>query len=171
MEAKKILGKQIVIEAFFILIIAGVILIGGYTLFKNLKNKDVYSSNDLVVDISSNNVSSMLFSMSDSSGLKSNPYTITITNNSKKDKEYEIYLKPKFSSSIDYKPYLKVSIDDITINTLNSFKVVNKEHYIIYKDELSPGVTATHMVKVWLSVNAPNELTGTKCDFEIGIEE
>lgn len=168
MEANKILSKQIFIEVLCGFIILGVILVGGFAIFKNYKNNNVSSKKDLVIDFKKNDVPTNLYSMSDGAGLKIKPYTYTITNNGKKEVSYKIVLENKIIEK-DIEKYLKVAIDDVTIKTLDEFSM-NKDKYILVEKTLDRGYTANHSIKIWLSNKSPNSLRGIKADFEFSLE-
>lgn len=168
MEANKILSKQIFVEVLCGFFILGIILVGGYAIWKNYKSSNVSSKKDLVIDFKKDDVPSNLYIMSDGAGLKIKPYIYTCTNNSKKEKKYKIVLRNKIDAKDIYK-YLKIAIDDVTIKTLEEFPKEN-DKYVLVENKLEKGYTANHSIKIWLSNNSPSSLKGIKADFEFSLE-
>lgn len=168
MEANKILSKQIFIEVLCGFIVFGIILIGGYAIWKNYKSSNVTSKDDLVIDYKKDKVPSNLYSMSDGAGLKSNPYTFTCTNNGKKKATYKIVLENNIEKN-DIDKYLRIAIDDVTIKNLNEFTKKN-EKYVLIKKDLEKGYTANHSIKVWLNNESPSSLSGINASFSLSLE-
>lgn len=168
MEANKILSKQIFIEVLCGFLILGIIIIGGFVIWKNYQSSRVVSKDDLVIDFKKDSVPTNLYSMSDGAGLKIKPYTYTCTNNSKKELTYKIVLRNKIDLK-DIEKYLRVAIDDVTIKNLEEFKV-EKDKYILVEKNLDKGYTANHSIKIWLSNKSPDSLKGIKADFEFSLE-
>lgn len=168
MEANKILSKQIFIEVLCGFFILGIILVGIFAIWKNYRNNNVISKDDLVIDFKKDSTPSNLYSMSDGAGLKISPYIYTITNNGKKKITYKIVFKNNIVEK-DIEKYLRIAIDDITIKTLNEFPR-DKDKYVLIDDNLEKGYTANHSIKVWLSNKSPNSLSGIKVNFDFSLE-
>ena len=170
MEANKILDRQIIIEVVCAFIILGVILIGGFVIYNNIKGGTAYALENIIVDLNDDRTPSNLHIMSDGTGMKTNPYTYTITNNNKKEISYNIKLRHELNSIKNISDYIRVCIDDITIKNLSDFEVDSKGHYILLNEELESGVTSVHTFKVWLSNKSPNTLSGTPANINFSVE-
>lgn len=170
MEASKIIDRQIILEAVCAIIILFVILVGGGVIYKNVKGGKTYAFDNLMVELKNNGTPSNFHIMSDGTGLKTNPYVYTITNNNRKSIRYNIELRHNLHNYNNIEEYLKVCIDDVIIKKLSDFKVDDKGHYILLNEELEAGVTSVHTIKVWLGSNSPNSLSGTPANINFSVE-
>lgn len=168
MNANKILSRQIFIDVLCGFFVLGIILVGFFVIWKNYKDSNVVSKDDLVIDFKKDSVPSNLYSMSDGAGMKTNPYTYTVTNNGKKEITYKIVLKNNIVEK-NIEKYLRVAIDDVTIKTLDEF-TMEKDKYVLIEDNLDRGYTANHSIKIWLSNKSPNSLSGINADFDFSLE-
>ena len=169
MKASKVLDRQIVVEVVCAMILLAVILVGGYALYSNVNGGGLFSKGDLLVDFQDKDVPGNLYAMSDGVGLSTNPYIYTVTNNNKKETKIVITLEHGMNPSID--SYLRVAIDEMTIKSLKEFDKTEKGAYILCEEEVNPGVTSTHSIKIWLNNKSPNGLSGTKANFRFRLEE
>lgn len=169
MKASNVLDRQIVIEVICAMILLAVILVGGYVLYSNINGNGLFSKGDLLVDFQDKGVPGNLYAMSDGVGLSTSPYIYTVTNNNKKATKIVITLDQQMDKAIE--PYLRIAIDEMTIKSLKEFEKTEKGTFILYEEELNPGVTSTHSIKVWLSNKSPNGLSGTKANLRFNVKE
>lgn len=169
MKAANVLDRQIVIEVVCAMILLAVILVGGYVLYSNVNGSGLFSKGDLLIDFQDNDVPSNLYAMSDGVGLSTSPYIYTVTNNNKKATTIVITLDYGMNKTIE--PYLRIALDEMTIKSLEEFDKTENGAFILYKEDLNPGVTSTHSIKIWLSNKSPNGLSGTKANFHFNLKE
>ena len=100
--------------------------------------------------------------ITDNKGLKTTPYTFTITNNGNINAYYHISLEEDINNTLDNK-YLKMKITgdngyDSGIIKVNNYGTGNFE--IIGEDILEPSDKVTYQLWIWLSEDADNNAQG-----------
>ena len=101
--------------------------------------------------------------LTDNQGLKTTPYTFTITNTGNIDAYYHVSLEEDSNNTLS-NSYLKMKITgsngyDSGIIKVNNYGVGDFE--IIGEDVLSPSEDVTYTLYMWLDEDAGNEVQGT----------
>ena len=151
---------KIVILAVFLLVLT---IGGSYALFqttiKGTKQTEIVAGT-LKVDYTDKNSITLnnASPLTDSEGLKQEPYTFTIKNIGTLNGKYTIYLEEKEGNTLD-KSNIKYSIKegdgDWSSPVLLSSGLTLKENRILEKEK-----EATYQIKMWLKEDAPNEVQG-----------
>ena len=110
--------------------------------------------------------------MSDNQGLKTTPYTFTITNTGNIDAYYHVSLEEDSNNTLSNN-YIKMKITgsngyDSGIIKVNNYGVGTFE--IIGEDVLEPSDNVTYRLWMWLSDDAGNEVQGTIYQSKIVVE-
>lgn len=169
MDANKLLNKQIFKEVFIAFIFLGIVLVGGYAIYSTVKGSSVLKDGDLILDIIDKDVAHNLYIMGDSAGLNTKPYIANITNNSKKEVKCNLTIKNNITSNIKVENYLRVAIDDKPIKYLNDFEIDKNGNYIILSEDIDKGYTSSHTIRVWLTSESPNILSGSPASLNFDV--
>ena len=110
--------------------------------------------------------------LTDNQGLKTTPYTFTITNTGNIDAYYHVSLEEDSNNTLS-NSYLKMKITgsngyDSGIIKVNNYGVGDFE--IIGEDVLSPSEDVTYTLYMWLDEDAGNEVQGTIYQSKIVVE-
>lgn len=160
MEANKVLNKQIFKEVLLAFIFLGIVLAGGYAIYSTVKRNNVLKDGDLILDVIDKDVANNLYIMGDSAGLSTKPYIANVTNNSKNEVTYNLIIKNNIAPNSKIEKYLRVAIDDKQVKYLNELEIDKNGNYIVLKESLDKGYTSSHTIRVWLSSESPNNLSG-----------
>ena len=110
--------------------------------------------------------------ISDSKGLKTTPYTFTITNTGNIDAYYHISLEENINNTLDNR-YIKMKMTGSNGYDSGVIKVNNygKGTFEIYgEDILSPSDKVTYKLWMWLDEEADNSVQGTIYQSKIVVE-
>ena len=143
MKAAKIIKKRILIETISLLFLIVCIIYSSITIKKS-NASTVENNNNFVAVIDENKYNSELKKLSDGEGLQQDGIIYAVTNNNKKDKTYNILIKPD-TEKIDN---IKISVDDIYIFNLNELEKKD-DYYILFTNTLEAGYTKRHIIKSW----------------------
>lgn len=134
---------------FTIMLISLGIIISHKYLESNVQK--VYNDNNLTIQISPR-IKRTLNVLTDSEGLNSKNNVINITNNGEENRRYKIILTPISDNEED----IRVAIDNSLIRSLSNFDKED-DSYILLVNELEPGFTRIHSVKVWQDKKVENK--------------
>ena len=143
MKATKIIKKRILIETISLLFLI-VCIIYSIVTIKKSNASTVENNNNFVAVIDDKKYNSELKKLSDGEGLQQDGIIYAVTNNNKKDKTYNILIKPD-TEKIDN---IKISVDDIYIFNLNELEKKD-DYYILFTNTLEAGYTKRHIIKSW----------------------
>lgn len=143
MKAAKIIKKRILIETISLLFLIVCIIYSSITIKKS-NASTVENNNNFVAVIDDKKYNSELKKLSDGEGLQQDGIIYAVTNNNKKDKTYNILIKPD-TEKIDN---IKISVDDIYIFNLNELEKKD-DYYILFTNTLEAGYTKRHIIKSW----------------------
>lgn len=165
----KIRNKYIIIVVVTILV--SVIALAGttyalLTVTVESDSKVTLTAGDLSVDFSEGNYINLenVAPMSDLQGLKTTPYTFTITNTGNITTYYHISLEEDSSNTLD-NSYLKMKLTsdsgyDSGVVTVSSYEI---DDYVITSEyALEPNETVTYSLWMWLDYDADNSVQGTE---------
>ncbi len=143
MKATKIIKKRILIETISLLFLIVCIVYSSITIKKS-NASTVENNNNFVAVIDDKKYDSELKKLSDGEGLQQSGIIYAVTNNNKKNKTYNILIKPD-TEKIDN---IKISVDDIYIFNLNELEKKD-DYYILFTNTLESGYTKRHVIKSW----------------------
>lgn len=161
MEVNKNLRKQIVIEVFALGILVFAIMYALFAIGKD--NNTVFSQNGMVI-VYDNEAFKAIKSYSDGEGLNSEGIKYTVTNNNTKNKKYKLVLN--VNEDKELLEYIRVGIDDLYIENLVDLEK-SDDGYILLMNELDPGFTRIHTIKMWYTLDVDYSLAIDEIDYSI----
>lgn len=136
--------------------------------------KTLYSSGNLLVSFSDENSNAINLGVtkpvSDSYGMKTEPYTFTITNTGTLNATYEIVLtdevisNPSGLTDEQVKENIKYMLNEYSPKLLSKFKSDNNLTGVI-----KPGQTLTFNLRMWIKREATNDIENTNYSTKIGV--
>lgn len=145
-----------------ILVVLILIVLTSFIAIKLIENKNklVYQDNNFMVEIEPN-INKTIKSLSDSEGLKEKSNKINITNNSDKEKKYQIRLTPLNNNEDD----IRISLNN-TIKNLSNYQKEDN-YYILLEDNLKPSYSSIYDLRIFLSKNS--SLNVLKVNFTLSV--
>ena len=165
MKASKILKRQIIIEIFALIFLVGATVYSIFAIKKSNENK--ISSVDGFVSVVDDTKMDDLSIKSDGEGINGNGTTLTVTNNNKETRKYQVIVIPSVHNT-KVASYIKMSIDDVYIK---DFKELERSNggYILMEDSLESGYTVNHLIKAWYKKDATEDVRNRKVEFDYKI--
>lgn len=169
-----------------ILLVVSVITGTSYSLWvveKSQTNTNVIESGCFTISVVENSNFSLTntYPISDASGLKNTPYSVTVENTCSIKSELNVWLnilststmnpaavKVAYSGDLSNtdNPVLLSSLSDIK-NTVSPSDSTYSHVYELLKDELEPGTRKTYNLYMWMDINATNENMGKSLNTKV----
>lgn len=150
MKAAKIIKRRILIETLSLLFLIACIIYSSITIKKS-NATNIESNNNFVAIVDDKKYEPSLKSLSDGEGLQTEGIIYAVTNNNKKNKTYNILIKP----DIEEIDNIKISVDDLYIFNLNELEKKD-DYYVLFTNTLEAGYTKRHIIKSWYKLNTEN---------------
>ncbi len=140
------------------------------------EKQDLYKTGDLIVQLDKDNEKNEINinpakPISDEYGIATvKPYTFTITNTGTTNASYEVYLDETITnthnlSNDKVRQYIRYQIDDETPRSLGG-----QGSNIIVRGGIHPNENLTFRLKLWIDIDAPNEMEGTTYTAKVGVK-
>ena len=166
MKIEKNLKKQIVIEIIALIFLIVVIVYAMFAIGKNNYNK-IHSKDGLITILDDTNIDKLSI-LSDGEGIMQNGVSYTITNNSKKDINYNLIITPSIKDTKVLEK-IRIGIDDLYIKNLTDLDK-KEDSYIISSYDLKPNYTKKHLIKTWYSLDTSKDLFKDNIKFSYSYE-
>lgn len=181
----KAITRETKLTIISIFVVTIVMISSAYAIFSSVQKSKDYNTltvGVLKVDFNKNgddlgNVIKLngAYPVSDSEGLKTSPYSFTITNSGTLNAKYRIKIiddndmidSDDCSDKLLDKKYIKVSVNDEKPFLLNTTETNN---YIISDGDINVSESKTFNIKIWIDENATNDVLGKHYHGKIVVE-